>query len=137
MTVVPHAEHSELTKLSATCWWGPSWERRSETRTVLERLARMSQRYSREPFTALLRVPRIGNRADDRVDGFHHLVDRGMTTEVKLGEHEILADVDLEGPAARRDEGDVVYVMLVLVENRLNHAHGTVGVVSSCAVFDG
>jgi hypothetical protein len=77
------------------------------------------------------------DRSDDDVHGFHDFIDSGVTPQVLLREHEGVSHGDFERTTTRRNERDVIDVMLVLVEDRLHHAHGTVGVTSGGAVFNG
>jgi len=97
--------------------------------------------YRREPvpcqamFVAL--TLRVGNGPDDSFERVHDLFDRRVAPEFLLGENQIVTRDDLEDATARWNQGDIAYVMLVSAEDRLNHAHGTVGIASGSAVFDG
>ena len=77
-----------------------------------------------------------GNRTDDHIDGSDDLFDGRMPTEFLLRENKVVTDDDLEDPTLAGDDSDAVDVVLELVEDCLNHAHGTVGIASGCAVFD-
>lgn len=74
--------------------------------------------------------------ADDGVDSVEHLIDLSVPSEFLLREHELVSSDHLEDSAFRRDQGDVLYVMLELAEYRFSHAHGTVCVASRGAVFN-
>jgi len=77
-----------------------------------------------------------GDRADDRIDGLDDLFDGGMPAEFLLRVHKVVAHDNLEDAASTGDDSDAVDVVLELVEDCLNHAHGTVGIASGRAVFD-
>lgn len=80
---------------------------------------------------------RIRNGSDDPSKGVHDLIYRRVSAKLQLGEDQIVARDDLIRATLGGDKCDVTDVMLVLAEYCLNHAHGTVGVVSGCAVFNG
>jgi len=116
-------------KFSATVVWGPSLARRSDTRTVFECPVGTSERY--RPFSDTQKLTlRIRNGSDDRGKGVHDLIDRRVSANVQLGENQVIARNDLIRATLGGNQRDVTDVVLVLAEYCLNHAHGTVGVVS-------
>ena len=84
----------------------------------------------------LVLADRLGDWADDSIDSVEHFLDPRMSAELLLGEHEVVANHDLEHTAAGRDDGHILDVMLEPAENRLNHAHGTVSEASRGAVLN-
>ena len=123
-------------KSSATIAWGPSLVRRSDTRTVFECPVGTSERYRPFPDTQKSTL-RVRNRSDDPSKGIHDFIDRCMSAKFRLGEDQIVPRNDLIDASLGRDQRDVTDVVLVFSENCLNHAHGTVGIASGCAVFNG
>ena len=91
---------------------------------------------SQKPKAFLMLADGVGDGADDRIDRIEDFLDLGMSVELLLGKDQFVSDGDLEHPAARRDDGHVIDVMLELAEDCFNHAHGTVCVASRGAVLN-
>lgn len=73
---------------------------------------------------------------DDLADYDRDFLVVGVTSCLPLRIREAIVDHDLENAPLARDERQLLHIMLEFLEQLIGHAHGTVSIASSGAVFE-